>query len=56
MPITFPSHPTTTGPGTSHLGMLERTNLLLAMVPTFLDAPEPEPGTPSTGDPSDDRV
>ena len=43
-------------PGTSHLGMLERTDLLLAMIPPFLDAPEPEQETAGAEAPSDDTV
>lgn len=31
-------------PGTNHVGMLERTDLLLAIVPPFLDAPLPAAG------------
>ena len=30
-------------PGTSHVGMLDRADLLLAMVPPFLDTPLPQP-------------
>jgi len=30
-------------PNTAHIGVAMRTELLLAMIPTFLDAPEPAP-------------
>lgn len=36
-------------PGTSHLGILERTDLLLAMIPPFLDAPDPEAAADESG-------
>lgn len=37
-------------PGTTHLGLLERADLLLAMVVPFLDAPMPQAGeSPSSG-------
>jgi hypothetical protein len=29
-------------PGTTHVGMLDRAEWLLAMIPPFLDAPPPE--------------
>jgi hypothetical protein len=33
-------------PGTTHISVVERANLLLPMITAFLDAPTPERGEP----------
>ncbi len=36
-------------PGTSHVGMVERSDWLLSIIDTFLDAPMPETGRDAGG-------
>src|SRR5262245_5778648 len=44
LPAGMPASQLAVLPGTSHVTLMDRTDLLLAIIPPFLDAPTPQPG------------